>query len=96
MCGAEVESVLHISGFETLLHRHIYTERHNTICKLIHYRLCRKYNIEIVPDNHRNVTPPSIIDNEQAQILYDYPIPTDNNIPCNRPDIVLTDKTNDK
>src|SRR5678816_2558395 len=42
MCGKFSETVPHIlSGCETLLRMGLYTERHNTKCKLIHYRLCK-------------------------------------------------------
>ena len=77
LCKAKPETVGHIiAGCETLLHRGSYTERHNSVCALIHYRLCKKYGINLEANNHWAYTPAPIQENNEVLILYDVGIPT--------------------
>ena len=93
VCDQDTESVPHIlAGCQTLLNRHLYTERHNTICKLIHFKLCQKYNIRTESNNYWKHNPPEIEENEEVLLLYDCTIPTDVHVTHNRPDIVVKDK----
>ncbi|KAL7634034.1 UNVERIFIED_CONTAM: hypothetical protein RMT77_015359 [Armadillidium vulgare] len=93
VCDQDTESVPHIlAGCQTLLNRHLYTERHNTICKLIHFKLCQKYNIRTESNNYWKQNPPEIEENEEVLLLYDCTIPTDVHVTHNRPDIVVKDK----
>jgi hypothetical protein len=97
LCKAKPETVGHIiAGCETLLHRGSYTERHNSVCALIHYRLCKKYGINLEANNHWAYTPAPIQENNEVLILYDVGIPTAIFVPNNRPDIVVKDKIEEK
>ncbi|KAL7632089.1 UNVERIFIED_CONTAM: hypothetical protein RMT77_017603 [Armadillidium vulgare] len=77
------------------LKTHMLTHR-NVICKTIHFKLCKKYNITTEAQNYWKHNPPEIVENNQALILYDCPIPTDIRVAHNRPDIVIKDKTERK
>jgi hypothetical protein len=45
-CKCEVESVGHLmSACEIMLAEGLYTRRHNSICSLLHWRLCKEYGI---------------------------------------------------
>src|SRR5678815_397501 len=89
VCDQDTESVSHIlAGCQALLERHLYTERHNTICKLIHFKLCQKYNIRTEAVNYVKHNPPEMEENEEVLLLYDSVIPTDVAVTHNRPDIV--------
>src|SRR5678816_2538281 len=78
MCSGGSESVCHIlSECKFLLQKGTYTERHNNICRLIHYRICRKFEIEVNTVNHWEHNPNNIEENNRVLILYDYNIPTD-------------------
>ena len=93
LCGDKIETVNTIlAGCEVLLKRGTYTDRHNRICKLIHFRLCQKYNISIEANNHWVHTPAAIEENNEVLLLYDYRIPTDLHIAECRPDIVIHNK----
>ncbi|KAL7634727.1 UNVERIFIED_CONTAM: hypothetical protein RMT77_015104 [Armadillidium vulgare] len=97
ICQLHPETVPHIlSACEILLNRGTYTDRHDTICKTIHFKLCKKYNITTEAQNYWKHNPPEIVENNQALILYDCPIPTDIRVTHNRPDIVIKDKTERK
>src|SRR5678815_5274493 len=97
MCNEWSESVCHIlSGCGVLLLRGSYTEKHNNICRLIHYRLCRKFEIEVNTVNHWEHNPNNIEENNRVLILYDYNIPTDAQVTHNKPDIVIYNKTENK
>src|SRR5678815_2219523 len=97
MCSGGSESVCHIlSECKFLLKKGTYTERHNNICRLIHYRLCRKFEIEVNTVNHWEHNPNNIEENNRVLILYDYNIPTDAQVSHNKPDIVIYNKTENK
>src|SRR5678816_925407 len=77
VCNQDTESVPHIlAGCQTLLNRHLYTERHNTICRLIHLKLCQEYNIRTEAGSYWKHKPPEMEENEEVLILYDSVIPT--------------------
>ena len=94
LCEERPETVSHIlAGCQTLLQRGAYTERHNAICRLLHYRLCQKYGIPTTSPKYWLHSPQTVIENEKATITYDYEIPTSISVPRCRPDIIVKDKT---
>ena len=97
-CHTELESVNHlISGCQALLADGHYTDRHNRVCKYLHYLICKQYNLD-VPTNIWEHDPPPITGNNHATVYYDKIIPTASYIQNSaiKPDIVLWDKTNQK
>ena len=97
LCHQYSESVSHLlSGCEILLGKHYYTDRHNMICKNIHYKLSKKYKLPIDASNYYKHNPPEIVENELARVLYDCNIPTDVHVAHNKPDIVVKDKRENK
>ena len=46
MCGERGETVQHIICESKKLVQRQYKRRHNTVTKLIHWKLCEKYNLE--------------------------------------------------
>ena len=96
LCNNKIETVSHIlSGCDILQQRDVYTKRHNAVCQLIHYKLCKKYNIPTTTDHHWEHRPELTIENDQVLITYDYEIPTDITPRC-RPDIIIKDKISGK
>ena len=92
LCKNKVETVNHIlSGCEILQQRGTYTKRHNAVCQLIHFKLCKKYNIPLQTEKHWNHRPELTEENDQVLITYDFEIPTDITPRC-RPDIIVKDK----
>ena len=74
-----------------MLERGSYTRRHDAVCRLIHHRLCKKYNIDGICDKHWEHQPQPTEENNQVLITYDYEVPTDVTPRC-RPDIIVKDK----
>ena len=94
MCGENPELISHIlSGCKILLESGLYTDRHDSVCRNIHFKLSKKFGLPTSTEHHWSYKPNSIEENERALLLYDYSIPTDNRIAHNRPDIVLHNKT---
>ena len=81
-----------LSRCEVLLLWGLYTERHNSICRLIHFRLCKKFEIPLNTNNHWEHNPNSIEENNRVLILYDYNILTDAHVTNNKSDIVIHNK----
>ena len=58
---------------------------------IIHWRLCKKYGVDVHKNWYRHVPLP-VIENEKVKILWDVNIYTDRVIQARRPDIVVVDK----
>lgn len=91
-CGAELETPTHlVSACEVLLAEGLYTNRHNSVARLIHHKLCKEYGIPTC-EHHWQHEPEAIMENEKIKITWDASIPTATYIAHNRPDIILLDK----
>lgn len=93
-CGQAVESTNHLlSGCGTLLAEGRYTVRHNRVCRVIHWKLCKEFGFPVVNESWKH-EPPPIIENTNAKITYDHHIPVARPIlnSALRPDIVLFNK----
>jgi hypothetical protein len=93
LCNAHSETIQHIAAGCRILSGTEYTERHNSIAKIIHQEIAFKLEIikEKVP--YYNYTPKPVIENEKFTLYWDRPIITDRTIKNNKPDIVIIDKT---
>ena len=65
--------------------------RHDTICQIIHWHLCKDNSLD---DSERwyEHRPDAVTENESVQLLWDMQIQTDKVLEHSRPDIVLMDK----
>ena len=91
MCGQHEETMAHlVAGCKVLANGH-YKERHNEVAKIVHWSLCRKYNVETVEQWWKHA-PEAVTETEKVKILWDFSIRTDNYIQANKPDIVVVDK----
>ena len=68
----------------------LYTQRHNKVCRVIHWHICRTFNIP-VPENSWKHEPKEITENKEVMLTYNLMIPLSVNIENKalRPDIVL-------
>ena len=57
----------------------IYTQRHNKICQVIHWDICKSLNIPI-PENSWKYEPKAITENKEVIITYDQMIPSSVNM----------------
>ena len=95
MCNEKTETTGHLmSGCNTLLASGAYTERHNNICKLLHFRISEHFHIPTPPVFWKH-DPKRIVTHNNIDIYYDYPIPISRHVDggCIKPDILLHNRT---
>lgn len=93
-CHTSVESVNHLtSGCQTLLADGHYTNRHNKICKYLHWKACKDLGIEVCSKIWEH-EPQPITASRNITIFYDKIIPVGRYIENNaiKPDIVIWNK----
>ena len=65
------------------------------MARAVHWNLCKKYQIPCSSKWYEN-QPQPVTEDDNAKLLWDYSIRTDNVIPAHRPDLTLVDKTINK
>ncbi|TWW64336.1 hypothetical protein D4764_03G0013440 [Takifugu flavidus] len=65
-------------------------ERHNQVAGKVYRNICTEYGLEV--QGARWETPPKVLENKQAKMLWDFQIQTDKMVVANQPDIVVVDK----
>lgn len=97
LCLTKDETTQHIvSGCEKLAGTY-YTKRHNNIVQYVHWTLAKKHGFEV--SNmwwKENLTQPQVRENDTAKIMWEIPVQTDVTIVHNRPDIIYTNKLENK
>ena len=92
-CHTEVESISHlISGCQTLMGDGHYTNRHNAVCRYIHWKICNAIGMATKPVWEHE--PARSTAHEDFVIFYDKPIPLGRYVEGGaiKPDIVLWDR----
>ncbi|TWW62748.1 hypothetical protein D4764_04G0013950 [Takifugu flavidus] len=89
LCG-DVPDVQHITAGCKMLAGKAYMERHNQVAGIVYRNICTKYGWEV--PGSRWETPPKVVENKQAKILWDFQIQTDKMVVANQPDRVVVDK----
>ena len=95
MCHQQPKTVEHIMTGCTAMAADQYLQRHKVAAEL-HLGICKHYGIDMQGKHWYQHKPDRVIDNEAVTILWDSPIQTDRHIPCNKPDIVIREKTSNK
>ena len=93
MCDQRNETVSHIVSECTVLAQKEYLKRHNNVCQYIHWRLCKKFDLEATK-NWYEYKPKGCVENEKVKLLWDIVIQCDREIIARKPDIILIDKEN--
>lgn len=91
-CHQQSETIDHIVGGCKILVGTEYTERHNTVAKIIHQALALKCHLLSAQTPYYNYKPDNVLENEQFKLYYDLTLHTDKTILHNRPDITFQDK----
>ena len=75
----------------------LYTQRHNTVCRVILRHICRNFNIPVQQNSWKH-EPKALIENKDMMLTYDLMIPSSMNIENKtlQPDIVLRYKKEKK
>ena len=91
MCNERGETVQHIICECKKLAQREYKRRHDNIAKLVHWKLCEKYNLEKHEKWYEHV-PEGVVENEEVKLIWDINIQCDNVIEARRPDLILVNK----
>ncbi|KAL1448163.1 hypothetical protein WDU94_000554 [Cyamophila willieti] len=91
-CCIQSETVAHIVSGCKMLAGTAYTERHDSVGKIIHQKLALDHNLINDYTPYYQYVPKTVLENQHYKIYWDNPIQTDKTIIANRPDIVLVNK----
>lgn len=92
LCGERDETIAHIvSECKMLAQKQYKNWRHDRIAQVIHWELCKKYNMEHAEKWYEH-KPEGVIENENVKMLWDMKIQTDREIEHSRPDILTLNK----
>jgi hypothetical protein len=86
------ESVGHLVSECSKLAQLEYKRRHDNVARIVHWELCRKYELERSAVWYLH-EPQGVMENERVKVLWDIMIQCDHFIVCRRPDIVVVDKS---
>ena len=91
MCGERGETVQHIICECKKLAQREYKRRHDTVAKLVHWKLCEKHNLERKEKWYEHC-PEGAVEDDHVKLIWDINIQCDNVIEARRRDLILVDK----
>ena len=91
LCGQKSETVSHVISECPKLAQREYKRRHDKVAKIVHWKLCGKYNLEREQKWYEH-EPEGVTENDEVKILWDINIQCDRVIGRRRPDIVVIEK----
>ena len=91
MRGERSETVSHIVSECSKLAQKEYKGRHGNVSKYIHWKLCKRYNIDSKVRWYEH-SPKGVVESNNVKILWYYVIQCDKEMEARRPDIVIIDK----
>ena len=92
MCGKPGETIEHITSACEKLVAGDYKDRHDSVAKVIHSSIARKWNLLEEETPYWEYKPDKIIRNARVEILWDRTLHTYKTVAHNRPDIVVKDR----
>ncbi|KAF7665893.1 hypothetical protein LDENG_00129980 [Lucifuga dentata] len=90
LCRDAPETVQHIIAGCKMLAGTAYTERHNQAAGIVYRIICAEYGLEVPKSKWE--TPPTVVENGRAKVLWDFKFQTDKQLLANQPDMVVVDK----
>ena len=91
MFGEREETVQHIICECKKLAQCEYKRRHDTVAKLIHWKLCEKHNLERKEKWYKHC-PEGVVEDDDVKLIWDINIQCDNVMEARRPNLILVDK----
>ena len=85
------ETVQHITCECKTPAHHEYERRHETVAKLVHWKLCEKHNLERTKSWYEHCSK-GVVENVDVKVIWDINIQCDNITEARRPDLILMDK----
>lgn len=97
LCATKDETIQHITSGCDKLAGTYYTKRHNNVVQYVHWSLLKKHNLHSTDLWWKeDLTQPQVKENEEAKVMWEMPVQTDVTVTHNRPDIIYTDKAENK
>ena len=91
LCKVKEETVDHLVSSCSKIAQTDYKERHDKVARMLHWNLCKNYNIQAT-DQWWKHQPEKVIENEEVKILWDFQLQTDRKIAHNIPDITVIER----
>ena len=91
LCGGYDETVEHLVSGCSFLAVSQYITRHNNVAKFIHWSLCTKFGLDHCEFSWNHCSP-SVVENDEVKLLWDFNICTDKVISARCPDIIVINK----
>ena len=91
MCGKKGETVQHITCECKKLVQREYKRRHDTVGKLVHWKLCEKHNLEKKEKWHEH-SPEGIMEDDNVKLIWDINVQCNNVMEARIPDLTLVKK----
>ena len=95
LCGNRDETINHIISECSKLAQKEYKARHDWVCKVIHWEMCKKFKFDHTNKWYMH-NPAPILENETNKLLWDFDIRTGHLISSRRPDLILINKKKKK
>ena len=91
MCDKKSETISHIVSECEKLAQKEYKRRHDNVARIVHWKLCGKYNLKRSEKWYEHA-PEDVVENEEVKILWDVMIQCDREIKARKPDIVVVNQ----
>ena len=91
MCEEKGETVHHIVSECKKMAQKAYKRRHDNVARIVHWHLCKKYDLERTEKWYEH-SPEGVIESDEVKLLWDVNIQCDHLIAARRPDIVVVIK----
>ena len=94
MCDKKSETISHIVSECEKLAQKEYKRRHDNVARIVHWKLCGKYNLKRSEKWYKHA-PEGVVENEEVKILWDVMIQCDREIKAKKPAVVVVN-TNER
>ena len=88
-CSEHEETIQHVLAGCPVLASTSYVERHNMVARVVHWNLCKFFNLPLFTNTWFCHRPQPVSENEVTKILWDFGLFTNIRVQSNRPDIVV-------
>ena len=91
LCGDRDETIYHIISECSKLAQNEYKARHDWVGKVIHWKICRKFQFNHTNKWYMHNSDP-VLENDSHKLLWDFNIQKDHLIRARRPDLIIINK----
>ncbi|KAM6469092.1 uncharacterized protein PHA67_010839 [Liasis olivaceus] len=95
LCKEDEETVDHLVSCCKTIAQTDYKKRHDKVATMVHWNICKRYHLP-ASKNWWDHKTGQVIENEEANMLWDFRIQTDKYLPHNTPDFIIVDKKEKK